>query len=107
MEQIAETRLLVDDIEFADNYFSNCLGYARSGNSKTIVTFKMPSGSRILVYDDNEIFRSGPTTVDIMVEKEHFEKSKTYMAEKKIAVGENSLMWILSNGSILNLELVS
>lgn len=106
MEQIAEARLLVDDLEFADGFFGECLGYERGNNRKMLITYKMPSGSRLLIYDDNEVFRTGTGKVSIMLGKEKFEKAKEYLKGQKTASGDNTLTWLLPNGSMVDLETI-
>ncbi len=101
---IAEARFLVDDLKFADTIFGDCLGYERGANRTTMIRYTIPVGSKIVVYDDNEVFRSGPTVMSLFVSKEKLTEINKLLKDKKHSLSENVLSWLLDNGSILNLE---
>lgn len=112
MDIITQARLFVDRIEFVTEMFTSCLDFEKtSSNDKLVVSFKMPIGTEIIIYDSRSVYKEGDKSLKLTIEDSKIDRLKTFLESKsekffykeKHEYGVNRILfWQMDNGTMID-----
>lgn len=113
-ERIADVNFFVTNMRMIGEVFVNCLGFGGEISDRPTSRFTMPNGTKIATYGPKDVYSNGSTTLRLIVNDEKISKVKVYLednGEKHLVYREHpegplkrTLLWMMENGSQLNLD---
>ena len=113
-ERIADVNFYVTDMRIVGEIFVNCLGFEGEVSDRPTSRFLMPNGTEICAYGPKVVSGQGPTYLRLIVNDDKISKVKEYLenkGEKHIVYKEypegpikRTILWMMENGSQLNLD---